>query len=138
MGKGQDEQAVKVVHEVARKNGTSSSLTVEDLRSLGTLQGNASAAISRKLKTVNLDHVRPLFATRKMAWSTSVIIMCWLFIGLAYPLYFGYLPCTCHQSSIACFDEAQMVINLLLNLANFCMQTSNNSEVLSLGTARFT
>ena len=93
MGKGQDEQAVKVVHEVAHRNGTTSNLTVEDLTAVGTLQGSASAAISRKLKTVNLDHVRPLFATTKMAWSTSVIILVWLFIGLAYPLYFGYLPC---------------------------------------------
>lgn len=87
MGKGMDEQAVHVVHEVARRNGKTSSLSLEDLTSLGTTRADASVAISRKLESVNLDHVRPLFATRKMAFSTSVIILIWAFIGLGFPLY---------------------------------------------------
>lgn len=35
MGKGQDEEAVRVVHEVARRNGKVSTLTVEDLARIG-------------------------------------------------------------------------------------------------------
>jgi len=37
------------------------------------------------------DHVRSLFATRKLALSTSLLIVIWAFIGLAFPLYNSFL-----------------------------------------------
>src|SRR4051794_17437503 len=40
MGKGRDEDAVRVVHEVARRNGKTSTLTLEDLTSLNRLGGD--------------------------------------------------------------------------------------------------
>lgn len=41
---------------------------------------------------MDLSHVRALFATKKMALSTSLIMLVWAFIGLGYPLYNAFLP----------------------------------------------
>ncbi|OMP83135.1 putative MFS-type transporter [Diplodia seriata] len=98
MGKGKDEEAVSIVHEVARRNGKTSTLTIEDLRACDDPTGTslsattAAAALRRRLEKVNLTHVRALFATRKLAFSTSIIILVWAFIGLGYPLYNAFLP----------------------------------------------
>ena len=98
MGKGRDEDAVKIVHEVARRNGKTSSLTIEDLKACENLgsgvgvQTSASAAVKRQLEKINLTHVRALFAGKKLAFSTSMIMTVWGFIGLAYPLYNAFLP----------------------------------------------
>lgn len=95
MGRGKDEDAVRVVHEVARRNGKTTALTVADLEvfNLAGQQGiDAAAALKRKLEKVNLTHVRALFATPKLAWSTSLIILIWGFIGLGFPLYNAFLP----------------------------------------------
>ena len=94
MGKGRDEMAVKIVHEVARRNGKTSGLTIEDLRVCDGLQGDGqgmetdnAAAIKRKLASLKGDHVRALFATKRLAFSTAAIMVVWAFIGLAFPLY---------------------------------------------------
>nr|XP_031857508.1 uncharacterized protein CI109_007068 [Kwoniella shandongensis]KAA5524580.1 hypothetical protein CI109_007068 [Kwoniella shandongensis] len=101
MGKGRDEDAVRIVHEVARRNGKTSELTIEDLRRCEGLGGeaaaqhtDATAAIKRKLEKLSLKHVRALYATKKLAWSTSLIIAVWAFIGLAFPLYNAFIPYT--------------------------------------------
>ncbi|KAL1645982.1 hypothetical protein SLS58_003402 [Diplodia intermedia] len=75
MGKGKDEEAVSIVHEVARRNGKTSTRQKSHFQPL-----------------INLTHVRALFATRKLAFSTSIIILVWAFIGLGYPLYNAFLP----------------------------------------------
>lgn len=99
MGRGRDEDAVRVVHEVARRNGTYSDLTVEDLKkcealaSNGNSQGTSAAdQVKRELEKVNLTHVRALFATPKLAYSMTLITTVWAFIGLGYPLYNAVSP----------------------------------------------
>lgn len=113
MGRGRDEAAVEVVHLVAEHNGTTSSLTVEDLKNAGSLgleegpklDASAAGAVKRQLAKFNGGHVRSLFATKKLAYSTSLLIILWggtflnfsftkidyatllAFIGLAFPLY---------------------------------------------------
>jgi MFS family permease len=93
MGKGRDDEAVRIVHEVARRNGRTSNLTIDDLRvceGLGNGQSfetDNKAAIKRKLAAVNGKHVKALFATKKLAFSTALIMFVWAFIGLAFPLY---------------------------------------------------
>ena len=88
MGRGRDAEAVEVVHKVATYNGTTSKLTVEMLRDAGQLSGldqtdrdafdtGAKAAVLRKLSSLNGSHVRPLFATRKLAYSTTLLIILW-------------------------------------------------------------
>ncbi|KFY63340.1 hypothetical protein V496_04025 [Pseudogymnoascus sp. VKM F-4515 (FW-2607)] len=96
MGKGNDEEAVRIVHEVARRNGKVSSLTLADLQACDPTgdgaQTDAAAALKRKLEKFNLTHVRALFATPKLAISTTLVIFIWAFIGLGYPLYNAFLP----------------------------------------------
>lgn len=102
MGKGDDAGAVAIVHEVARRNGKTSSLTLEDLQACNILtsptspsvaqQTTASAAIKRNLQKLDASHVRALFATKKLAYSTSLITLVWAFIGLGFPLYNAFLP----------------------------------------------
>jgi hypothetical protein len=98
MGKGKDAEAVRVVHEVARRNGKESKLTLADLQQYDALstndnyRGSAKAVVSQKLELLSLEHVRPLFATPKLAYSTSLIMLIWAFIGLGFPLYNAFLP----------------------------------------------
>ncbi|MCJ1277753.1 hypothetical protein MMC21_005567 [Puttea exsequens] len=96
MGRGRDAEAVQVVHEVARRNGKTSNLTLADLEvfdqagdRLGT---DAGAVLKRRLEKVNLTHVRSLFDGPKLAWSTTCIMLIWAFIGLGFPLYNAFLP----------------------------------------------
>jgi MFS family permease len=96
IGKGRDEDAVRVVHEVARRNGKTSSLSIEDLRACEpegyVAQTDAIAAVKRRLDQVNLDRIKILFHTKKLAISTGLIMTVWAFIGLGYPLYNAFLP----------------------------------------------
>ncbi|EEH50550.1 uncharacterized protein PADG_06629 [Paracoccidioides brasiliensis Pb18] len=95
MGRGRDQEAVHVVHQVAQRNGKTSSLTLENLEALGhgTTQGTgAGSALGRNLERFDAGHVKSLFATPKLAWSTSLMILIWAFIGLGFPLYNTFLP----------------------------------------------
>lgn len=105
MSRGKDAEAVAVVHEVARRNGKTSTLTLEDLTQFDVLgvetqqeeqsagqQTSASAAVKRQLEKVNMSHLRSLFSTFKMGLSTSMITIIWAFIGLGFPLYNAFLP----------------------------------------------
>ena len=102
MGKGRDADAVRVVHEVARRNGKPCGLRLEDLERCGQLGGSgggaqektatATAAVRRRLEVVGLAHVRPLFGTKQLAWSMTLITLVWAFVGLGFPLYNAFLP----------------------------------------------
>ena len=99
MGKGNDEKAVEVVHEVARRNGKTSNLTVEDLKACeslgaGAVETSAAAALKRNLQKVNLTHVRALFSTRRLGFSTGMIMLIWAFIGLGKFLAYEAAPAT--------------------------------------------
>lgn len=96
MGQGRDEEAVAVVHEVARRNGKTTSLVIDDLKACEpegyVAKTSATDAVKRRLEALKLTHVRALFATKKLAWSTGSIMAVWAFIGLGYPLYNAFLP----------------------------------------------
>jgi hypothetical protein len=90
MGRGRDADAVAVVHKVAAYNGRTSSLTVEMLAEAERaalaagekgapreMDTSARGAVVRKLRAFNGDHVRSLFATRKLAYSTTLLIILW-------------------------------------------------------------
>ncbi|TXT07439.1 hypothetical protein VHUM_03159 [Vanrija humicola] len=96
MGKGKDEEAVQIVHEVARRNGKTSNLTLDDLKACEppnyVAPTSAADTLKRELQNVNLDHVKEVFKTKKLAYSTTLIILVWALIGLGYPLYNAFLP----------------------------------------------
>lgn len=101
MSRGKDADAVAVVHEVARRNGRTSDLTLDDLTQYDSLaegrgngvraqQTSAVAALERNLDKVSFTHVRSLFSTVRLGISTSMVTTIWAFIGLGYPLYNAY------------------------------------------------
>ncbi|KAL1950452.1 hypothetical protein VTO73DRAFT_5576 [Trametes versicolor] len=103
MGRGRDAEAVEVVHRVAAYNGRASTLTLEMLQDVETRLGkdvvpgeaafdtSAKAAVLRKMQTFAGSHVKGLFVTKKLAYSTSLLIIVWALIGLAFPLYNGFV-----------------------------------------------
>jgi MFS family permease len=104
MGRGRDQEAVAVVHEIARRNGVHSSLSVGELKEAESIDGTAATAgqnsegnfvgtvVRQHLAKFDSNHVSPLFATRKLAYSTSLLITLWALIGLAFPLYNSFIP----------------------------------------------
>jgi hypothetical protein len=92
MGRGRDQEAVEVVHKVAAYNGVKSSLQLEHLEGAGVLPSqkqdnvegvetrmdtSALGAIKRLLSKFTPGHVKGLFATRKLTYSTSLLIVLW-------------------------------------------------------------
>ena len=92
MGKGRDQDAVVVVHAIARYNGVRSSLTIGELKDVRSIDGilasegegeraeryHVGGIVRRYLsKKFDSNHVYPLFATRKLAFSTSTLIILW-------------------------------------------------------------
>ena len=93
MGRGHDEAAVEVVHKVAAYNGKTSYLTIEllktaesgiksqseaaDQEKIQRLNTTAVAAVQRKLSSYDTNHIKALFATRKLAWNTTLLIALW-------------------------------------------------------------
>lgn len=94
MGRGRDAEAVEVVHKVAAYNGTTSNLTLDMLRRadinrpaslkdvpevspISAIDTSRSGALRRVLRVFGWDHITPLFKTRKVAWSTSLLITLW-------------------------------------------------------------
>ncbi|KAL5525253.1 MFS1_2 [Sanghuangporus sanghuang] len=126
IARGEDEKAVAVLHAVARINGTTCSLTAEQLKRAGA-SAVASYGVSPLIVSVNeyhkpglcgvakrsvreiLVHVKGLFATRKVAWSTSLLIFLWGIISLASTLYNSFLPYLL-ASKGATFGDASLTI----------------------------
>jgi hypothetical protein len=103
IGQGRYEEAIEVLNDVAKYNGTTQPLTVEDLLQVERDYASTGhpAAVDRptawqrtlaQFRPSGFKHVRALFATRKVAYSTSLIILVWGMIGLASPLYANFLP----------------------------------------------
>jgi len=104
MGHGRDAEAIKVLEKVATFNSSTNHLTLEQLQEAGVVAGTKDGAenggavdtsivavIRRSLGHLKGEHVKSLFATRKLATSTSLLIILWALIGLAFPLYSSFL-----------------------------------------------
>ncbi|KAG8689855.1 hypothetical protein FRC11_000183 [Ceratobasidium sp. 423] len=113
MGRGKLQEAVAVVHAVAKYNGRNTNLMVEQLEEAGTpretlertkeedgqaplrppaMDTSALGAFRRSLREYDTSLIKMLFATPKLALSTSLIISVWAIIGLAVPLYNAFIP----------------------------------------------
>lgn len=113
LSEGKDADAVRVLQNLATKYHRPCSLTVERLEACGTTQARSTTAagLSQRIispKEVRL-HLQGLFATRRMALSTTLVWFSWLLIGLAYPLYNVFLP-TYLSSRGASFGESSQYI----------------------------
>jgi hypothetical protein len=79
IGKGKDEEAVAVIHKIAAYNSTTSSLTLDQLTEMGSIVdvGSRKQGILSRSSNLTVKHIKALFATKKMAFSTSLLISIW-------------------------------------------------------------
>uniref|UniRef100_A0A060T1V9 ARAD1C19514p n=1 Tax=Blastobotrys adeninivorans TaxID=409370 RepID=A0A060T1V9_BLAAD len=98
LSRGKDELAVEVVHKIAAKNGKTSDLSIEQLRVFDNDTDSegydrpATTLFQQRIEKFNLDHIRQVFGTKKLAFSSSLVILIWAIIGLAFPLYNQFIP----------------------------------------------
>ncbi|BEJ15703.1 hypothetical protein CspHIS471_0503080 [Cutaneotrichosporon sp. HIS471] len=102
---GRDQAAVDVINAVAKRNKHPLRISVEDLhRAVApflTEDEKMNAQYETKLSTMeliksglsefNTSHIKTLFATKRLAISTSLIVFCYGAVGIAYPLFFSFL-----------------------------------------------
>ena len=87
LGQGKDEEVVSGMRALATKYNRRCDLTIEKLDACGTVQ-----RYSGSKWTETWSHISGLFITRKLGYSTCLIWLSWTLIGLAYPLFYVFLP----------------------------------------------
>ncbi|KAG6809351.1 hypothetical protein H0H92_000588 [Tricholoma furcatifolium] len=114
VAKGRDEEAIQVLQHIAKKNGKTISLTLEQLEAIeghGEFVPKTTLEVIRgAFSTFSLSHVKPLFGSRKLALNSTLIILCWGLIGLAYPLFNGFLPLYLKQRVVS--DGSSSSVNV--------------------------
>ncbi|KAI5459038.1 major facilitator superfamily domain-containing protein [Mariannaea sp. PMI_226] len=89
LGEGKDAEVIEVLQSIATKYNRPCSLTLEQLEACGVVK---SAHSHSKLSLGEIIvHIRGLFATKMLAFSTGLIWLSWILIGLAYPLFYAFL-----------------------------------------------
>ncbi|KAL4933745.1 MFS transporter [Aspergillus undulatus] len=84
-----DEELYTILLNLAEKYNRPFTLRLEDLTTQGRVQGTEKSVWS----AIRLaSHFTGLFSTGKLAYSTIMIIINWLFIGTVSPLYSIFLP----------------------------------------------
>lgn len=99
LSRGRQAEAVAVVQGIASRNGRKTWLTeeildavVDDPSPRPRTRLSTTNIIKTKLTSFSADRIRPLFNTRKLGVTTSLIWFCWATIGLGYPLFNAFLP----------------------------------------------
>lgn len=119
ISQGQDDAAVEAMREIARRNGKDlpeSVLSVRLLREAAgldpdlvyedenqttggkrLLQKAEWKALPRRLSPKRMlqssvAHIKPLFNTPRMGYTMSALIFTWAAMGIAYPIFFAFLP----------------------------------------------
>ncbi|KAF5712625.1 synaptic vesicle transporter SV2 [Fusarium mundagurra] len=107
LGVGKEEEVIETFQYLATKYNRTCSLTLQDLEACGTITSAHSK--NRFSISETMIHIRGLFSTKKMTISTSSIFLSWTLIGLAYPLFYVFLP-SYLASRGAVFNRSQFEI----------------------------
>jgi len=96
IAKGRDADAVKVLQHIAKVNRKQMTLTVEALQAVAgdahtPVHLTTMQVIRNAFSGVSLSHVKPLFSTKRLAVNTTITILLWGLIGLAYPLFNSFI-----------------------------------------------
>lgn len=96
LSSGKEEQLVADLRALADKYNRQCSLLYEHLVACGTVcgtvqEGHATRSAATAVSEVG-SHLSGLFATRRIGLSTGLVWLSWTLIGLAYPLFFLFLP----------------------------------------------
>lgn len=86
-----DAHVVATLNTIAKKYNRPFSLTVAQLEACGTVH-SAHSSSSRASWAELAVHYRGLFMTRTGGLSTALVWVSWALIGLAYPLFYIFLP----------------------------------------------
>ncbi|KAL4943482.1 hypothetical protein BDV06DRAFT_211050 [Aspergillus oleicola] len=114
MGKGEYYEAVSVVHEVAHRNGTTCSLTTDELHDCsdsgdeherrGDYHHRRGLRSQDRFKLLlepfSSTQMKSLFDSPRRIRATSLLIGIWGLIGIAFPLYNAFLPYLQHERGI--------------------------------------
>jgi Major Facilitator Superfamily. len=104
LSRNRDSEAVEAVNYIARYNKKPELLTLAMFQQidhdLGVVVGSDDGRQGLSPKEILMENLadfrllnfKRLFATRKLAQHTSITWLIWLVIGIAYPLYFNFLP----------------------------------------------
>lgn len=101
LAKGNNVKAAAVVERIANSNGYESTLSVEDLEAVDQMKfeglgepvvASRNLLLREKIAKYNFSHLRACFKTRKLAYSSTLVILLWGIVGLAFPLYNAFLP----------------------------------------------
>ncbi|KAJ9634244.1 uncharacterized protein PV06_00418 [Exophiala oligosperma] len=90
LAKGQDQEVVDTFKAIATKYNRPCSLTIHELDECGPIKSTYGK--TRYGFSEFMAHLRGLFATKKLGFSTFLIWLSWTLIGLAYPLFYVFLP----------------------------------------------
>ena len=91
LGQGKEAELVAYFHVIAAKYNRTCSITVEQLEACGTVT-SAHGKKGRFSFGEFQTHLQGLFANKKLGLSTCLIWLSWTLIGLAYPLFYVFLP----------------------------------------------
>jgi hypothetical protein len=116
LGKGLDQQAVKVVQNIARRSKATTWLTVSHFEAVdaeiaavrraetpisSTAPANSRAVVKKSLDKFKPEKIRALFASPRLTLSTCLMIFLWCSIGMAYPLYNSFIPIYLENKGVA-------------------------------------
>ncbi|GMG20154.1 unnamed protein product [Ambrosiozyma monospora] len=93
---GKDEEAYEAIMKISRKYNRPCSLTLEQLKECGDIKeeyynySKHGASISALWK-VTKANIKILFSTKVVTRSTTLILLSWLFIGVAYSTFYNFL-----------------------------------------------
>ncbi|KFA78998.1 hypothetical protein S40288_00542 [Stachybotrys chartarum IBT 40288] len=90
LGMGNDAEVMATINFLSAKYNRPCSLTLAQLEACGSVRSAHSK--SRFSFEETKIHLRGLFCNRKISTSTSMIWFSWTLIGLAYPLFYVFLP----------------------------------------------
>ncbi|PGH00727.1 hypothetical protein GX51_05608 [Blastomyces parvus] len=101
LSRGRQEEAVATVHAIAYKNGAKTWLTNDILNEIGGHPAEVAPdqqklsnaeIVRRQLSKFSAQQIAPLFATKRMGFTTVLLWFCWGTIGMGYPLFNAFLP----------------------------------------------
>lgn len=90
LSQNRDDEVVKIIDEIALAAGKTNPLSLEQLKSIGTVKKDND--MKKYNPAIVLHHIRGLFPNRRVGYSTFLNLFSWALIGLAYPLYNVFLP----------------------------------------------
>lgn len=89
VSQNRDEEIFRNLRDIALKYDRPFSLTLKKLREQGDVRHTDKSVWS----TLRLGkHFSALFETKKLGWSTTLIIANWVVLGIVAPLYSAFLP----------------------------------------------